>query len=75
MGQGGMPGRPMGPPPAPGGRYQVVSGAFDALHGGKLETVKAFIRVDGLTGDTWILQERTEGGRAYREWVRIPEAR
>jgi hypothetical protein len=59
----------------PNNRYQVMSGAYDVWHGGKLETVKAFVRVDGATGETWILQERLEGGRALREWVRVPEAR
>jgi hypothetical protein len=76
MGQGGMPGRPpMGPPVAPAGRYQIVAGSYDAWRGGKLETVRALVRIDGLTGETWIQQERQEGGHAQREWVRIAEAR
>ncbi len=66
---------PFGPPPALGGRYKVVSGDFTALRGGKAETVKAMVRVDSQTGETWILQETSEGGRVYREWVRIGEGR
>lgn len=72
-GRGGRP--PFGPPPALGGRFQVVSGAYTAWQGGKPEAVKALVRLDSQPGETWILQETNEGGSIYRQWVKINETR